>query len=318
MAPNNLNASAQGVSYYTPAQNPPSGTALDPQPGVGGIYTRGPGLSMVEATSVTPEGRITPEDSGLWSDEHIAPLADIVEFAHSQNQKIGIQLAHAGRKASTAAPWLGGDATASAEVGGWPDDVWGPSTIPFSDTYPKPKELDKKGIKRVVDAFVAATKRALKSFTSPISNKRTDEYGGSFENRIRLTLEVVDAVRAVIPETMPLFLRISATDWLEESLPDEPSWRSEDTVKLAPILHAHGVDFLDVSTGGNHPQQKIKGGPFAYQAPFAHDVKKSLDPSSKLVIGSVGAITDGHIAQGVLDKGQADVVIVDRNFIKNP
>ncbi|KAG6886943.1 hypothetical protein C0995_003027, partial [Termitomyces sp. Mi166 len=300
---------------------------------LGGIYTRGPGLTMVEATAVTSEGRITPEDSGLWSDEQIMPLAEIVEFAHSQGQKIGIQLAHAGRKASTIAPWIG-DQTASVEVGGWPDDVWGPSTIPYSDQYPKPRELSKEGIKRVVDAFVAAAKRALKagfdvieihnahgyllqSFLSPISNKRTDEYGGSFENRTRLTLEIVDAVRAVIPDNMPLFLRISATDRLDEVMPNEPSWRSEDTTRFAPILHAHGVDFLDVSTGGNHPKQKVKGGP-AYQAPFSHDVKKALDDSSKLVVGCVGAITDGHTAQGVLDKGQADVIFVGRNFIKNP
>ncbi|KAG6808196.1 hypothetical protein H0H92_005077, partial [Tricholoma furcatifolium] len=367
MAPNNLNIPAKGVPYFTPAQVPAAGTALIPQPDgkqipklfqpltlsplcqysaengkltawhkahLGGIYTRGPGLTMVEATSVTPEGRITPEDSGLWSDEQIAPLAEIVEFAHAQSQKIGIQLAHAGRKASTVAPWISGDETASVEVGGWPDDVWGPSEVPYSATYPNPKALTKDGIKRIVDAYVAATKRALKagfdvieihnahgyllhSFLSPVSNKRTDEYGGSFQNRTRLTLEIVDAVRAVIPDSMPLFLRISATDWLEESMPDEPSWRSEDTVRLAPILHAHGVDFLDVSTGGNHPKQKIKGGP-AYQAPFAHDVKKSLNPSSELVVGTVGAIIDGHIAQGVLDKGQADAVLVGRNFIKNP
>ncbi|KAG6819981.1 hypothetical protein H0H93_006811 [Arthromyces matolae] len=379
MAPDNLNVPAKGIPYFTPAQNPPSGTALVPQPDgkpvpklfqplkirglelhnriflsplcqysaengkltawhkahLGGIFTRGPGLSMVEATSVTPEGRITPEDSGLWTDEQIEPLAAIVEFAHSQSQKIGIQLAHAGRKASTVAPWISGNPTASVEVGGWPDNVWGPSDIPFLDGwYPNPKALTKQGIERVVDAFVAAAKRALKagfdvieihnahgyllhSFLSPISNKRTDEYGGSFENRIRLTLEVVDAIRGVIPENMPLFLRISATDWLEEVKPDEPSWRSEDTVRLAPILHAHGVDFLDVSTGGNHPEQKIKGGP-AYQAPFAHDVKKALDSSSTLVVGSVGAITDGLPAQGVLDKGQADAIFVGRNFIKNP
>ncbi|KAG6870611.1 hypothetical protein C0992_012892, partial [Termitomyces sp. T32_za158] len=176
------------------------------------------------ATAVTPEGRITPEDSGIWSDEHIPPLAEIVEFAHSQSQKIGIQLAHAGRKASTSAPWIKGDPTASVEVGGWPDDVWGPSTVPYSDAFPKPKALTKEGIQRVVDAYVAAAKRALRagfdvieihnahgyllqSFLSPMSNKRNDEYGGSFENRIRLTREVVDAVRAVIPESMPLFLR---------------------------------------------------------------------------------------------------------------
>ncbi|KAI0643110.1 FMN-linked oxidoreductase [Trametes meyenii] len=299
---------------------------------LGGIFTRGPGLTFVEATAVTPEGRITPEDSGLWSDEQIEPLRRIVQFAHSQSQKIAIQLAHAGRKASTVAPWLDAGALATEVVGGWPDNVVAPSAIPYNENFPKPKELDKAGIKKIVAAFVAAAQRALRagfdvieihnahgylldSFISPVANKRTDEYGGSFENRVRLTLEIVDAVRAVIPPSMPLFLRISATDWLEESLPNEPSWRSEDTVRLAGILAEHGVDFLDVSTGGLHPAQKIKGGP-AYQAPFAEAVKKAL--GDKILVGSVGVITDGKTAQGVLDKGQADVVLVGRQFQKNP
>ena len=179
---------------------------------------------MIEATAVTPEGRITPEDSGLWSDEQIEPLRRIVQFAHSQNQKMAIQLAHAGRKASTVAPWLDFGATAPAAVGGWPDDVVAPSAVPYNAAFPMPQALDKKGIERIVGAFVASTKRALAAgfdvieihnahgyllseFLSPQTNKRTDEYGGSFENRIRLTLEVVDAVRGVIPPSMPLFLR---------------------------------------------------------------------------------------------------------------
>ncbi|KAI0688871.1 FMN-linked oxidoreductase [Earliella scabrosa] len=299
---------------------------------LGGIFTRGPGLTMIEATAVLPGGRITPEDSGLWNDAQIGPLQRIVQFAHSQNQKIAIQLAHAGRKASTVAPWLDMGATATEAVGGWPEEVYGPSDVPYNEVFPKPKALDRAGIKRVVAAFVAAAKRALKagfdvieihnahgyllnSFISPASNKRTDEYGGSFDNRIRLTLEVVDAVRAVIPPSMPLFLRISATDWLEESMHDEPSWRSEDTVRLAGILAQHGVDLLDVSTGGIHPAQKIKGGP-AYQAPFAEAVKKAH--GDKILVGTVGVITDGRTAQGCLEKGQADVVFVGRQFQKNP
>lgn len=191
---------------------------------VGGIFTRGPGLTFFEATAVVPEGRITPEDAGLWSDDHIEPFAKVIEFAHSQNQKIGIQLAHAGRKASTVAPWVGGTQLADDTVGGWPDNVWGPSTAPFGEGFPSPKELTKEGIKGIVQAFVDAAKRAVKAgidvieihnahgyllytFLSPVSNKRTDEYGGSFENRTRLTLEVVDAVRAAIPDDTPLFLR---------------------------------------------------------------------------------------------------------------
>lgn len=191
---------------------------------VGGIFTRGPGLSFIESTAVLPEGRITPEDSGLWSDAHIGPLSNIVEFAHAENQKIGIQISHAGRKASTVAPWISGEATASEEAGGWPDNVWGPSPIAYEDSYPKPKGLTTEGIAKVVGAFADAAKRAVKagfdvieihgahgyllhSFLSPISNKRKDDYGGSFENRIRLTLQVVDAIRAVIPVEMPLFFR---------------------------------------------------------------------------------------------------------------
>jgi 2,4-dienoyl-CoA reductase-like NADH-dependent reductase (Old Yellow Enzyme family) len=178
----------------------------------------------VEATGVVPEGRISPEDAGLWSDEQGEALAAIVEFAHSQNQKMGIQLAHAGRKASTYAPWVAGAYLATEAANGWPDNVWGPSNVPYDSSIAIPKELAKEGIKRVVQGFVDAAKRAVKagidvieihnahgyllhSFLSPVSNKRTDEYGGSFENRTRLTLEVVDAVRAVIPEDMPLFLR---------------------------------------------------------------------------------------------------------------
>ncbi|KAN0084132.1 hypothetical protein V8E55_007636 [Tylopilus felleus] len=299
---------------------------------LGGIFTRGPGLSIIEATAVLPQGRITPEDAGLWKDSQIEPLRKIVEFAHSQNQKIGIQLAHAGRKASTVTPWLHSGLVAPEKIGGWPDNVWAPSTVPFNNNFPVPKELSKAQIKEVVVAFADASKRALKagvdvieihnahgyllfSFLSPQSNKRTDEYGGSFENRIRLTLEVVDAIRDIIPSDMPLFLRVSATEWLEEALPDEPSWRVEDTVMLASILAEHGVDFLDVSSGGNHPKAIIKGGP-AYQAPFAHAVKQAV--GDKLVVGAVGSITNGVIAQDVLDKGQADVILVGRFFQKNP
>lgn len=173
---------------------------------------------------MVPEGRITPQDVGIWSDEQIEPWHKIVEFAHAQNQKIGIQLAHAGRKASCVAPWLDMGMAASELDGGWPDNVWAPSAVPYNENFPKPKALTKEGIKRVVQAFVDGARRALKigfdvieihsahgylldEFLSPVSNKRTDEYGGSFENRIRIHLEIIDAVRAVIPPTMPLFLR---------------------------------------------------------------------------------------------------------------
>jgi len=246
--------------------------------------------------------------------------------------QIAIQLAHAGRKASTVAPWLHGGAAASEMAGGWPDNVVGPSSEPYDELYPVPKELSKQGIKDVVAAFVAAAKRVMKagidaieihnahgyllhSFLSPASNKRTDEYGGSFDNRTRLTLEVVDAVRAVIPTDMPLFLRISATDWLEESQPSMPSWKIDETIKLAKILSTRGVDFLDVSSGGNSPHQKIKGGP-AYQAPFAHAVKQAVGDS--LLVGSVGTINEGKLAESLLQDGKADAVLVGRQFQRRP
>ncbi|KAF7980703.1 hypothetical protein HWV62_37161 [Athelia sp. TMB] len=301
---------------------------------LGGIFTRGPGLTIIEATAVTPEGRITPQDAGLWTDSQIASLKAIVDFAHSQNQKIGIQLAHAGRKASTIAPWLGSSVTATEVVGGWPDNIYGPSAIPWAEDGPRPKEASVEYIKTITEAFAASAKRAIEagvdvieihnahgfwahSFLSPVSNKRTDQYGGSFENRSRVTLELVDAVRAAIPADTPLFLRISGSDWLEESLPNEPSWTSADTVRLAPLLAEHGVDLLDVSSGGSHPKQKIKGyGAGPYQMQFAAAVKKVV--GEKLIVGSVGGIETGKMAQEILETGQADVAFVGRWFQKNP
>jgi 2,4-dienoyl-CoA reductase-like NADH-dependent reductase (Old Yellow Enzyme family) len=191
---------------------------------VGGILTRGPGLTFVEATGVVPEGRVSPGCVGIWSDAHAEALSKIVEFSHSQGQKIAIQLSHSGRKSSTIAPWLDGPHIAPKEAGGWPDNILAPSTVSFIPTDPQPKELTLEGIKNVVNAFAEAAKRAvavgfdvigvhaahgglLSSFLSPTSNKRTDKYGGSFENRIRLTVEVVDAIRAAIPKDTPLFVR---------------------------------------------------------------------------------------------------------------
>ena len=191
---------------------------------VGGIISRGPGLSFIEATAVTAQGRISGEDLGIWSDDHIPAFATLTEFAHSQGQKIAIQLAHAGRKASTVAPWLAVWKTQTKELGGWPDDIVGPSAVTHNPELPTPKELTKEGIKDIVNAYGDAARRSvqagfdvieihgahgflLHSFMSPNSNFRTDEYGGSFENRTRIILEVVDAIRAVIPADMPLFYR---------------------------------------------------------------------------------------------------------------
>ncbi|KAL8744488.1 MAG: hypothetical protein Q9190_003267 [Brigantiaea leucoxantha] len=284
---------------------------------------------MVEATAVTPEGRITPEDSGLWKDSQMEPLKESVEFAHSQGQIIGIQLAHAGRKASTVAPWLHRGAIAPKEVNGWPDNVLAPSNIPYEGLV-DPKAMTKEDIVHFKEAWAAAVKRAVEvgfdiieihnahgylqhSFLSPASNKRTDEYGGSFENRIRLTVEVVELTRKLIPESMPLFLRISATDWLENE-EDMDSWKVEDSVKLAEILAGKGLDLLDVSSGGLHPKQKLKTGP-GYQAPFAKTIKERVGDS--LAIGTVGTITNGKQANQLLEEG-LDLAIVGRMFQKNP
>ncbi|KAI4113097.1 MAG: hypothetical protein LQ345_005854 [Seirophora villosa] len=362
---NIANEPAKGVDYYTPAQNPPAGVASDPQPNgshppklfqplklrgltlhnrimgadghhtawhqthLGGIIQRGPGLAMVEATSVTPEGRITPEDSGLWKESQMAPLKYSVDFAHSQGQKIGIQLAHAGRKASAVAPWLARSVVAAKDVNGWPDNVLAPSSIAYPGLA-EPKAMTKEDIESYKASWVAAVQRAVKigfdvieihnahgyllhSFLSPVSNKRTDEYGGSIENRTRLTLEVVELTRRTVPEDMPIFLRISATDWLEHE-DGMDSWRTEDTVRLAEILATKGVDLLDVSSGGLHADQKVKGGT-SYQAPFARKVKEKV--GDKMMVGTVGTITNGKQANELLETG-LDLAIVGRYFQKDP
>jgi 2,4-dienoyl-CoA reductase-like NADH-dependent reductase (Old Yellow Enzyme family) len=304
---------------------------------IGGIVSRGPGLTMIEATAVLPEGRITPEDTGFWDDAHIKGMKELCDFAHSQNQKIGIQLAHAGRKASTVAPFLHMNANATPIVGGW--QPVGASPIPFSDVNQTPTELTKAEIQNIVKAWADAAKRAVRagfdlieihnahgyllhSFLSPVSNHRTDEYGGSFENRIRLSLEVVDAVRAVIPDEMPLFLRISASDRIEHL--DEPSWTNKDTVKFASIIADHGVDLIDVSSGGNHHKQDLSNR--LAQQEYAKEITASLkqagkhgnDGPGKILVGTVGGITSGVQAEKFLQDDVADVCFVGRHFQKNP
>jgi len=299
---------------------------------MGGIIQRGPGLACVEATAVTPQGRITPEDVGLWKDSQKENLTKLVEFAHSQNQKVMIQLAHAGRKASTVTPWLSAGAVAGKDLNGWPDDVYAPSAIPWNEHHANPKEMTLQDIEDFKAAFVAAAKRAvdcgfdiieihnahgylLHSFLSPVSNQRKDKYGGTFENRTRLTLEVVEETRKVIPKDMPLFLRISATDWLEEQDDIPESWTPEDTARLAPLLAERGVDLLDVSSGGNHPKQHPHSKP-AYQAPFAIQVKEAV--GHDLAVGSVGSIDNAKLANDLLEKDNLDLIIVGRAFQKNP
>jgi 2,4-dienoyl-CoA reductase-like NADH-dependent reductase (Old Yellow Enzyme family) len=294
---------------------------------------------MVEATAVQPRGRITPEDSGIWLDAHISVLQTHVHFAHSQGQKIGIQLAHAGRKASTVAPWLAAAAVATKAVGGWPDDVIAPSAVPYNENHAMPKEMTLEDIEELKQDFVDAAKRAvaagfdvielhnahgylLHNFVSPASNYRKDQYGGSFENRVRLTLEIVELLRETIPKDMPLFVRISATDWLEEAEGfDGQGWTVDDSCKLAQLLAERGVDLLDVSSGGNHPKQVIKTRP-GYQAPFAKKIKKAV--GDKLLIATVGKITTGKLAQELLEGGKGDddepldVACAGRMFQKNP
>lgn len=298
-----------------------------------------PGLVMLEATAVQSNGRITPEDSGIWLDAHVDTLKKHVDFAHSQNALIGIQLAHAGRKASTVAPWLSSGATATEEVGGWPSDLIGPSEEPFDEHSAMPRAMSLADIAQVKHDFLLGVRRSLcagfdvielhfahgflvASFLSPAVNKRTDQYGGSFENRTRLALELIDATRAIIPEDMPLFVRISVTDWLDTN-PDwkGPSWTVDDSVKLAKIFAQRGVDVIDVSSAGTHPQQKIMHGP-GYQAPFAKKIKAAVGDS--MLVSAVGSIATGHLAEKIITGGEGeedtplDLIAAARMFQKNP
>ena len=296
---------------------------------------------MLEAAAVQARGRITPQDSGIWLDSHIAGLRKHVDFAHSMNSKIAIQIAHAGRKASCVPPWVSRGAVAEKEAGGWPDDVFGPTDEPFQSDggSPTPRAMTLADIEELKRDFVAAALRAVKagfdvvelhfahgylmsSFLSPAVNKRTDQYGGSFENRVRFALETVEAVRAAIPDEMPLFVRISATDWLDNN----PEWKGENwtveqSVKLAHLFAERGVDVLDVSSGGIHELQKVKGGP-AYQAAFAKQIKKSV--GDKMLVSAVGNITTGTLAEEVISGGKdaddtpLDLIAVGRMFQKNP
>lgn len=282
----------------------------------------GAGLVIVEATAVSPEGRITPSDLGLWKDEHISKLKHISDFVHSQGAYIGIQLAHAGRKASMAVPWEP-ERLMPPEEGGW-TNVLAPSAIPFSDLYAKPITLDKAGILRIIDSFVSATRRAkqagfdmieihaahgylIHSFLSPLSNQREDEYGGAFENRIRFLLEVVDAVRGELTLESPLLVRISATDWVEGG------WDIEQSVGLAKILKNRKVDLMDISSGALVPYAKIPAGP-GFQTPFAERIRREAG----IPTGTVGLITGASQADQIIRNGQADLVLIAREFLRDP
>ncbi|WP_069762549.1 NADH:flavin oxidoreductase/NADH oxidase [Streptomyces sp. LUP47B] len=284
--------------------------------------TGGTGLIIVEATGVSPEGRISPYDLGIWNDTQVEAFRRITRFLVSQGTVPGIQLAHAGRKASTDQPWKGGAPLAPA-AGGW--QPLGPSALAYDAKHPVPTELTADHIKHVVGQFADAAGRALaagfevaeihgahgyliNNFLSPHSNHRTDEYGGSYENRTRFALEVVDAVREVWPDDKPLFFRISATDWLEEG-----GWTPDDTVRFARDLQAHGIDLLDVSTGGNASGVRIPVGP-GYQVPFAARVKAE----TTLPVAAVGLITETGQAEKILSNGEADAVLLGRELLRNP
>jgi len=281
----------------------------------------GAGLVMIEASAVTPEGRISIGDLGIWKDEHIEKLAQIVRFIHSQGSRAGIQLAHAGRKGSMTVPF-GGEQLLTPEQGRW--QTIAPSAIPFSESYSVPKALEEPEIAGVVSAFASAAKRAdaagfdfveihgahgylLHEFVSPLSNKRTDQYGGRFENRIRLPLEVVIAVRASWPERLPLFMRISATDWAEGG------WTPEESVELAKNLRKKGVDLVDVSSGGLVPHAKIPAAP-GFQVPFAERVRREAE----IATAAVGLITEPTQANHIIETGQADLVLLAREMLRDP
>jgi 2,4-dienoyl-CoA reductase-like NADH-dependent reductase (Old Yellow Enzyme family) len=289
---------------------------------LGGLAQGGAGLVLTEATAVLPEGRITAEDLGLWSDGQIEPLRRIRHFINAQGAAAGIQLAHAGRKASTSKPWAGKPGTVPLNEGGW--TTAGPSPIPFDAQHRAPSALDGEQIGHVVQAFVQAARRALTAgfqvaeihaahgyllhqFLSPLSNQRQDAYGGSFDNRIRLLLEVTTAVRSVWPEDLPLLVRLSATDWVDGG------WNPDETVELARRLKPLGVDLIDVSSGGTAASAKMPIGP-GYQTRFAERVRQEAGmPSS-----AVGMITQPAQAEHILRTGQADLVMLGRELLRDP
>jgi 2,4-dienoyl-CoA reductase-like NADH-dependent reductase (Old Yellow Enzyme family) len=281
----------------------------------------GAALVMTEATAVTPDGRISPQDLGIYDDGHAPGLARIVDFVHSQKALAGIQLAHAGRKGSTRRPWEP-PGTVTPANGGW--QPIGPTGEPFTDNYPVPRPLRVDEIPGVVDAFRTAARRALGAgfdiveihaahgyliheFYSPLVNTRTDAYGGSYDNRVRLCLEVVDAVRGVWPERLPVFVRISATDW------KEGGWDLEQSVELARRLRDRGVDLVDCSSGGAVHDQQIAVGP-GYQVPFAERIRRDAGVAT----AAVGMITEAAQADAIIRGGQADVVLLARELLRDP
>jgi len=283
---------------------------------VGGV-----GLVITEATAVSPEGRISPGDAGIWSDSHADAWAPMARIVRSQGAAVAMQLAHAGRKASTRVPWQGGGEVPERE-GGWP--VVAPSALRFADGYPTPQALTLAGIRRVADDFAAAARRALRAgfdcveihaahgyllheFLSPLSNQRTDTYGGPLENRLRLPLEVVRAVREVWPADRPLLVRISASDWAEGG------WDLEQSIELCRALREAGVDLVDCSSGGLAAHAKLTPAP-GYQVPFAAAIRAGAG----IATGAVGMITEPAQAEAIVADGRADVVLLARALLRDP
>jgi 2,4-dienoyl-CoA reductase-like NADH-dependent reductase (Old Yellow Enzyme family) len=281
----------------------------------------GASLILQEATAVSPEGRISPGDLGLYKEEHIEKLRQITDFIQQQGVVVGIQLAHAGRKAGCAVAWQGGKQL-NLNEGGW--TTVAPSAIAFNPDDISPQELDAEGIKKVVADFKTAAERAFLSgyklieihaahgylihqFLSPLSNHRADSYGGSFENRVRLLLEIVRAINTVWPHNLPLFVRISATDWVEGG------WHAEEAVQLSKLLKLEGVDLIDCSSGGMVPYAKIPLGP-GYQVQFAERIKRE----SNLLTGAVGMITEVEQAEDILANNQSDLIIIGRASLRDP
>lgn len=288
---------------------------------LGSRASGGAALIIQEATAVSPEGRISPGDLGLWKDEHIEKLQTINRFIVSRNAIPGIQLAHAGRKSSVSEPW-NGNKKLDETNGGW--NPVAPSAVGYHSNEKPPISLDKNGIQKVISDFKSATKRALKAgfevieihaahgyllheFLSPLSNFRTDEYGGSFENRIRLLFEVLQAIQSEWPSDLPLFVRISATDWADGG------WNIEESVQLSKLLKEKGVDLIDVSSGGLVTHQQIPLGP-NYQVPFAGSIKKETG----ILTGAVGLITEATQAEEIVATGKADLVLFARESLRDP
>jgi 2,4-dienoyl-CoA reductase-like NADH-dependent reductase (Old Yellow Enzyme family) len=278
---------------------------------------------LTEASAVTPEGRISPDDLGIYSDGHIEMLSRIFRFIEEHGAVPGMQLAHAGRKASTSSPWKGHRPLPESE-GGW-RPIFAPSSIPFDAGYQTPQELDGAGIRHVVDSFAAAARRVLDAggkiveihaahgyllheFCSPLSNHRTDNYGGSLENRTRIVRDVAQAVRRVWPERFPLFVRISATDWA-----DAGGWDIEQSVELARQLKPLGVDLIDCSSGGTLPNPAIPFGP-GYQVPFAERIRRETG----IATAAVGMITEAGQADEIIRSGKADLIVMAREFLRQP